>query len=97
MSKLRITFKKWFANYQHHFHERIMFDVSRGSCEFQDKLGYNEREASERVEKTVMVQLLRDKQILKAKLTQFDRLSSNHLESIEKKKKYARANKQYYY
>lgn len=86
MSKLRITFKKWFANYQHHFHERIMFDVRRGSCEFQDKLSYNEREASERVEKTVMVQLLRDKQILKAKLTQFDRLSSNHLESIEKRR-----------
>ncbi|KAK8883137.1 hypothetical protein M9Y10_045785 [Tritrichomonas musculus] len=85
-AKLKNMFVKWFKTYQNHFHERIMFDVRKGSHTFQERISNNEREASERVEKTVMLQLLRDKQILKAKLTQFDRLSSNHLESIEKRR-----------
>lgn len=86
ISKLRIHFRNWFKNYQHQFHNRIMFDVRRSSVAFQEKISKSENEASERVEKTVMVQLLRDKQILKAKLTQFDRLSSNHQESVEKRR-----------
>lgn len=86
-SKLRITFRNWFEKYQDHFHDRIMFDIRQKSVVFQEKISSNEREASERVEKTVMIQLLRDKQILKAKLTQFDRLSTNHQESVEKRQK----------
>ena len=78
----KLMFLRWQQIYKDHFHSRMMESLRQGMNIFHGKYQWNEHEASEKVEKTVMVQLIRDKQVLKAKLNQFDRLSSNHYEAV---------------
>lgn len=78
----RIKFKQWFERYKDHFHHRVLAEVRRVSKLSIGKATQKERETSERVEKTVMIQLVHDRNILNAKLSQFDRLSQNHKEAV---------------
>ncbi|EAX98203.1 hypothetical protein TVAG_263200 [Trichomonas vaginalis G3] len=78
----RVTFHQWFELYKDHFHHRVLSEVRRVSKISLQKNTQKERDTSERVEKTVMIQLVHDRNILNAKLSQFDRLSQNHKEAV---------------
>ncbi|OHT13126.1 hypothetical protein TRFO_16890 [Tritrichomonas foetus] len=82
----RNLFHEWFENYHDHFHKRQMEEVRRISLRKIEKLDRLEQEAAENIEKTVMMQLVRDKNVLNAKLNQFDRLSQNHHEAVLRRK-----------
>lgn len=79
-------FKEWFEAYRDHFHRRVMAEVRHSSLGFGLRSRTQEAESAEKVEKTVMVQLLRDKHVLNIKLAQFDRLSQNHAEAVLRRK-----------
>lgn len=83
---VKVTFHKWYDTYRLWFHRRIMSDVLHKAADFQIRINDNEREAADHVEKIVMVQLLRDKQVLNAKLKQFDRLALNHVEAVQRRR-----------
>ena len=76
----KMLFKEWFEAYRYHFHQRVMVEIRHSSIGFTLRSRTQEAESAEKVEKTVMVQLLRDKNVLNVKLAQFDRLSQNHAE-----------------
>lgn len=87
MEICKIYFHQYFDLYQQHFHERQMTEIRHQALAVQFKLQANEKETAERVEKTIMIQLIRDRNILKAKLDQFDRLSQNHREAVQRRQK----------
>ena len=78
----KFTFADWFEAYKDHFHSRILSEVRRYSKILLQKGAEKEKESAERVEKTVIIQLVHDRNILNAKLSQFDRLSQNHKEAV---------------
>lgn len=80
--KKRYYFNEWFECYQHHFHMRQITEIRKISIQKLEKINQQEKEASENIEKTVMMQLIRDRNVLNVKLNQFDRLSQNHSEAV---------------
>lgn len=80
--KKRYYFNEWFEAYRHHFHMRQITEIRKISIQKLEKINQLEKEASENIEKTVMMQLIRDRNVLNVKLNQFDRLSQNHSEAV---------------
>lgn len=80
--KKRHFFNEWFECYRDHFHMRQITEIRKISIQKLEKLDQLEKEASENIEKTVMMQLIRDRNVLNVKLNQFDRLSQNHSEAV---------------
>jgi hypothetical protein len=76
------VFKDWLAIYRDHFHARVLNEVRRRALLVAAANACKEKEAAEKVEKTLMLQLVRDRHVLVAKLSQFDRLSQNHHEAV---------------
>lgn len=84
ISKMKKTqfFNGWFDIYHDHFHRRQIYQVRQLSLARIEEINKREQEAAENVEKTVMMQLIRDRNVLNIKLNQFDRLSQNHHEAV---------------
>lgn len=80
--KKRYYFNEWFESYRHHFHMRQITEIRKISIQKLEKIDQLEKEAAENIEKTVMMQLIRDRNVLNVKLNQFDRLSQNHSEAV---------------
>ena len=78
----RSYFIRFCAIYRTYFHHKTLEGVRRKAQDSLLSFDKNEKEAADNVEKTVMMQLVRDKNVLKAKLNQFDRLSQNHHEAV---------------
>ena len=74
--------REWYDIYQFHFHRRVMVDTRRKAANVLQKMAKSEKDQAQKVEKTLMVQLVRDRHVLDAKLGQFDRLSQNHSEAV---------------
>ena len=72
----------WYDSYQDHLHQRAMVDTRRKAAAVIQKIAKSEKAQAQKVEKTLMVQLVRDRHVLDAKLSQFDRLSQNHSEAV---------------
>jgi hypothetical protein len=68
--------------YHDHFHDRILSEIRERSLVVAATQARREKEQSDRVEKAMLIQLVRDRNILSAKLNQFDRMSQNHHEAV---------------
>jgi hypothetical protein len=75
-------FRQWLMIFRRFFHQRVLSEIRRRDLTVKINNAKKEREAAERVEKTLLLQLVRNRQVLNTKLTQFDRLSQNHNEAI---------------
>jgi hypothetical protein len=75
-------FRDWLEIFRDHFHARVLGEVRRRALTVKVNNAKKEREAADRVEKSLMLQLVRNRQVLNTKLTQFDRLSQNHSEAV---------------
>jgi hypothetical protein len=78
----RAIFAVWTQVYRDHFHGRILIEIRRRYLDIAAANARREFEAAEKVDKVIMLQLVRDRDILGAKLSQFDRLSQNHHEAV---------------
>jgi hypothetical protein len=80
------TFRYWEEQYKNHFHARVLADVRRRSLTVAFRNAKREKEGSDRIEKTMMLQLIRDRHVFNVKLGHFNRLSENHSEAVLKRR-----------
>jgi hypothetical protein len=79
------AFREWTELYRDHFHGRILAEIRRRALTIALRNAKSQKDAAEKVEKTLMLQLLRDRHVLNSKLSQFNRLSQNHHEAVMKR------------
>jgi hypothetical protein len=77
--------REWTELYKNHFHARVLGGVRRKALYLRGRAAKKEREGADKVEKLFLLQLVRDRQIFKGKLSHFDRLAQNHCEAVLKR------------
>ena len=82
---LIITFKRWFKIFQQTFHSRVLIEVRRVSAQFNEMQFRLEEEIAQHLDRSVIIQLQRDKEILEKKIAQFDQLSENHEQAVTRR------------
>ena len=80
------TFWIWYELFKNHFHNRVLHEIRKKGKQFLVNCDKREKEMAEKVEKSVMIQLIHERNILNTKLNQFDRLSENHNEAVLRRK-----------